>query len=91
VLVAAGWFALRNALGTLRVVHTCWKPLIAGVVMRAFVALVHPQGRFAVLAVTASAAAIYVAVLVLLRTVDDEEKSILRRTLGMSPAPSASR
>jgi O-antigen/teichoic acid export membrane protein len=82
-LVVAGWFALRSALGTLRLVHICWKPLIAGVVMGAFVALLHPQGRFAVLAVTAIAAVIYAVVLVLLRTVDDEEKAILRRALGM--------
>ncbi len=82
-LVAAGWFALRGALGTLRLVHICWKPLIAGLLMGGFIALVHPHGRFAVLAVTAVAAVIYAAVLILLRTADDEEKTILRRTLGL--------
>ena len=82
-LVAAGWFALRGALGTLRLVHICWKPLIAGLLMGGFIAAVHPHGRFAVLAVTAVAAVIYAAVLVLLRTADDEEKAILRRTLGL--------
>ena len=39
------------------------------------------------LAVVAISAVIYAAVLTLLRTVDDEEKAILRRTLRMRPRP----
>ena len=87
-LVAAGWFALRGALGTLRLVHICWKPLIAG----------PGDGRLRGAACTRRAgspcsrsppcaAVIYAAVLVLLRTADDEERAILRRTLGMRQRP----
>jgi O-antigen/teichoic acid export membrane protein len=80
-LVTTGWFALRSSLGTIRVVHTCWKPVVAGLVMGAFVWLANPQGRVALVAVTGLAAVIYVAMLVALRTADDEERSIIRRTV----------
>ena len=81
-LVGIGWLTLRRVLGTLAVVRTCWRPLVAGVVMGAFVALMHPHGRLALVAVTVVAAAIYVVMLVVLRTADGEERAIIRRTLG---------
>jgi O-antigen/teichoic acid export membrane protein len=88
-LVIAGWLALRSALGPLRVVRTCWKPLVAGLVMGGFVQLINPHGRLAVLAVTAGAAAIYVLMLFVLRTADDEETTIIRRALNLGRTPPA--
>jgi O-antigen/teichoic acid export membrane protein len=81
-LVLTGWLALRSALGPLNVVRSCWKPFVAGVVMGVFVWLCNPHGRLALLAVTAGAAAIYAVMLVVLRTADEEEMSIIRRTIG---------
>ncbi|MGH7721874.1 MAG: flippase [Candidatus Dormibacteria bacterium] len=81
-LVLTGWLALRAALGPLHVVRNCWKPFLAGVVMGAFVWLCNPHGRIALLAVTLAAALVYAVLLLVLRTADDEERSIIRRTLG---------
>ncbi len=87
-LVVVGWFALRRVLGPLRVVRLCWKPAIAGLVMGGFIALTNPHGKFAVLSVTVLAAVIYVLMLVILRTADEEERSIIRRALRLrSPRP----
>jgi hypothetical protein len=89
-LVVTGLLALRGALGPLHVVRSCWKPFVAGVVMGVFVWLCNPHRLLAVLAVTVAAAAIYAAMLVLLRTADGEERSIIRRTMGRSGSlPSA--
>ena len=86
-LVLTGWLALRSALGPLHVVRTCWRPFLAGVVMGGFVWLFNPQGRLAVLAVTIAAALVYAVMLVVLRTADDEDQSIMRRALGMRSRP----
>jgi O-antigen/teichoic acid export membrane protein len=86
-LVLTGWVALRGALGPLHVVRSCWRPFVAGVVMGLFVWLINPHGRFALLAVTAAAAVLYAVMLVVLRTADDEERSIIRRTLRMRESP----
>jgi hypothetical protein len=50
--------------------------------MGAFVWLCNPHGRLALVAVTVAAAAVYAVMLLVLRTADDEERSIIRRTLG---------
>jgi O-antigen/teichoic acid export membrane protein len=81
-LVVTGWLALRSALGPLHVVRSCWKPFVAGVAMGVFVWLCNPHGRLAVVGVTLLAALIYAGMLVLLRTADEEERSIIRRVLG---------
>jgi O-antigen/teichoic acid export membrane protein len=86
-LVLAGWLALRGALGPLHVVRSCWRPFVAGVVMGLFVWLINPHGRLPLLAVTGAAAVIYAVMLVVLRTADDEERSIIRRTLRMRGSP----
>jgi O-antigen/teichoic acid export membrane protein len=86
-LVLTGWVALRGALGPLHVVRSCWRPFVAGVVMGLFVWLINPHGRLALLAVTAAAAVLYAVMLVVLRTADDEERSIIRRTLRMRGSP----
>ncbi len=81
-LVLTGWLSLRGALGTLHVVRSCWKPLVAGAVMGVFVWLCNPHGRLALVAVVLGAGALYAVMLVVLRTADDEERSIIRRTIG---------
>ncbi len=80
-LVCAGLIALGRVLGTLNVLRSCWRPFIAGAVMGLVVWLINPHGRLALLAVIVLGAVIYAAMLVALRTADDEERSILRRTL----------
>ena len=80
-LVAVGWFTLRSVLGSIRVASLCWKPVVAGLVMGAFILLTHPQGRLAVLIVTGVAAVIYCLMLYILRTADAEEQTIIRRAI----------
>lgn len=88
-LVAVGWLTLRHVLGPLRVVRLCWKPLLAGLVMGAFVVVSNPHGRSAVLLVSALAAVIYALMLYILRAADDEEQSIIRRALRPRTARAA--
>ncbi|MBV8444308.1 MAG: polysaccharide biosynthesis C-terminal domain-containing protein [Candidatus Dormibacteraeota bacterium] len=80
-LVIVGWFVLRAQLGTLRVVHAAWKAVAAGAVMGVFLYFVQPQGRLALFGVVAGAAAIYLAVLALLRVADAEERALIRSAL----------
>ena len=77
-LVATGWAVLRAQVGALRVVHLTWRIIAAGLVMGAFVFLVHPQGRVPLLLVTLAAAAIYTLCLVLFRALDDEDWEAVR-------------
>ena len=77
-LVIIGWVVLRAQLGALRVVRTTWRIYPAGVVMGAFIFLVHPQGRIALLLVTAAAAIIYAGCIVLFRALDRDEWDALR-------------
>ena len=81
-LVITGWLALRSVLGPLRVVHACWKPFVAGVVMGLVVWPLNPHGRLAIVAVVLLGAVAYAVMLVVLRTADDEERTIIRRALG---------
>jgi O-antigen/teichoic acid export membrane protein len=86
-LVLTGWLALRGALGPLHVVRSCWKPFLAGLVMGGFVWLCNPHGRLTLVAVTIAAAVIYGAMLVVLRTANAEERSIIRRTVRLRGSP----
>ncbi|GAC1575573.1 MAG: flippase [Candidatus Dormibacteria bacterium] len=88
VLVAAGWIALRRVLGTLRIVHVVWKPVVAGLVMGAFLVIADPHGPPAVLLVTALAGVIYALMLYILRIADVEEVAIIRRALRLRASPS---
>jgi O-antigen/teichoic acid export membrane protein len=80
-LVVAGWIVLRAQLGTIHVVRACWKTLVAGVVMGIFLHFVQPQGRLMLFVVVFAAAAIYVAVLLVLRVADAEEVALIRNAL----------
>jgi len=77
-LVAIGWTVLRAQAGTLRMVHATWRIIPAGLVMGAFVYVVHPQGRIPLLLVTLAAAAIYALCIVLFRALDAEDWGALR-------------
>ena len=77
-LVAVGWTVLRARVGTLRVIHATWRIYPAAAVMGVFVFLVHPQGRIALLLVTAGAAVIYGACILLFRVFDADEWTALR-------------
>jgi O-antigen/teichoic acid export membrane protein len=80
-LVVAGWFVLRRQLGTLRVLRSCWKTIVAGAVMGVFIHVVQPQGRLMLFVVIVASALIYAGVLLLLRVADAEELELIRRAL----------
>jgi O-antigen/teichoic acid export membrane protein len=83
-LVVVGWFVLRVQLGTIRVVSTSWKAIVAGLVMGAFIYVVNPhQSRTLLFVVVIASAVIYVAVLLGLRVADREEISLIRNSLRM--------
>jgi hypothetical protein len=79
--VVAGWFVLRRQLGTLRVLRSCWKTIVAGAVMGVFIHVVQPQGRLMLFVVIVASALIYAGVLLLLRVADAEELELIRRAL----------
>jgi O-antigen/teichoic acid export membrane protein len=77
-LVGIGWTVLRAQVGTLHVVRATWRIYPAGAVMGVFVWLVHPQGRWALLLVTAAAAIIYAMCVLVFRVLDRDERSAVR-------------
>ena len=77
-LVLIGWITLRAQVGTLHVIRSTWRIYPAGLVMGAFIFVVHPQGKLALLLVTAGAAIIYGVCILLFRTLDSQELSALR-------------
>jgi O-antigen/teichoic acid export membrane protein len=81
-LVVVGWFVLRAQLGTIRVVSTSWKAIVAGVVMGAFIYVANPHdSRLMLFVVVFASAAIYVAALLALRVADSEEWSLIRNAI----------
>ena len=81
-LVVVGWFVLRAQLGTIRVVSTSWKAIVAGVVMGAFIYVANPHdSRLMLFVVVFASAAIYVSALLALRVADSEELSLIRNAL----------
>ncbi|MGO8687692.1 MAG: flippase [Candidatus Dormibacteria bacterium] len=77
-LVAIGWTVLRAQVGALRVVRATWRIYPAGLVMGAFILLVHPEGRVDLLLVTGASAVIYAVCIVLFRALDGDEWAALR-------------
>jgi O-antigen/teichoic acid export membrane protein len=83
-LVVVGWFVLRAQLGTIRLVSTSWKAVIAGMVMGAFIYVANPhQSRALLFVVVVASALIYGAVLLGLRVADREEMSLIRNALRL--------
>jgi hypothetical protein len=82
-LVGIGWIVLRSVLAPLPVVRSCWRIIIAGAIMGAFVHLAHPLGRLHVIAVIVIAAGLYAGALLALGAIDAEER---RLALGSLPS-----
>ncbi len=81
-LVIVGWLVLRAQLGTIRLVSTSWKALVAGIVMGVFIYVANPhQSRALLFVVVVASALIYGAVLLALRVADSEEMSLIRNAL----------
>ena len=81
-LVVVGWLVLRAQLGTIPLVSTSWKALVAGLVMGAFIYVANPhQNRVLLFVVVVASALIYGVVLLALRVADREEMSLIRNAL----------
>jgi O-antigen/teichoic acid export membrane protein len=81
-LVVVGWLVLRAQLGTIPLVSTSWKALVAGLVMGAFIYVANPhQNRVLLFVVVVASALIYGVVLLALRIADSEELSVIRNAL----------
>jgi O-antigen/teichoic acid export membrane protein len=81
-LVVVGWLVLRAQLGTIPLVSTSWKALVAGLVMGAFIYIANPhQNRVLLFVVVVASALIYGVVLLALRVADSEELSVIRNAL----------
>jgi O-antigen/teichoic acid export membrane protein len=81
-LVVVGWIVLRAQLGTIRVIGTSWKAIVAGLVMGVFIYVANPhQSRVLLFVVVIASALIYCAALLVLRVADREEMSLIRNAI----------
>jgi len=83
-LVVVGWLVLRAQLGTIPLLRTSWKAVVAGLVMGAFIYVANPhQNRVLLFVIVVAAALIYGAILLVLRVADREEMSLIRNALRL--------
>jgi O-antigen/teichoic acid export membrane protein len=83
-LVVVGWFVLRAQLGTIPLLATSWKAVVAGIVMGGFIFVANPhQNRLLLFVVVVASALVYGAMLLLLRVADREEMSLIRNALRL--------
>ena len=83
-LVVVGWLVLRAQLGTIPLLRTSWKAVVAGLVMGVFVYVVNPhQDRVLLFVIVIAAAFIYAATLLVLRVADREEMNLIRNALRL--------
>ncbi len=83
-LVVVGWFVLRAQLGTIPLLATSWKAVVAGIVMGGFIFVANPhQNRLLLFVVVIASALVYGAMLLLLRVADREEMSLIRNALRL--------
>jgi O-antigen/teichoic acid export membrane protein len=83
-LVIVGWLVLRAQLGTISLVRTSWKAVVAGLVMGVFIYVANPhQSRALLFVVVVASALIYGAALLVLRVADSEEMSLIRNALRL--------
>lgn len=83
-LVVVGWLVLRAQLGTIRLVSTSWKALVAGLVMGGFIYVANPhESRPLLFVVVVASALIYGVALLVLRVADNEEMSLIRNALRL--------
>ncbi|MFZ0181376.1 MAG: flippase [Candidatus Dormiibacterota bacterium] len=83
-LVVVGWLVLRAQLGTIPLLRTSWKAVVAGLVMGGFIYVANPhQNRVLLFVIVVAAALIYGAMLLVLRVADREEMSLIRNALRL--------
>lgn len=83
-LVVVGWLVLRAQLGTIPLLRTSWKAVVAGLVMGAFIYVANPhENRVLLFVIVVAAALIYGAMLLVLRVADREEMSLIRNALRL--------
>jgi O-antigen/teichoic acid export membrane protein len=83
-LVVVGWLVLRAQLGTIPLLRTSWKAVVAGLVMGVFIYVANPhQNRVLLFVIVVASAVIYGAMLLVLRVADREEMSIIRSALRL--------
>jgi O-antigen/teichoic acid export membrane protein len=83
-LVVVGWLVLRAQLGTIPLVSTSWKALVAGLVMGGFIYVANPhENRVLLYVIVVAAALIYGAALLALRVADREEMNLIRNALRL--------
>jgi O-antigen/teichoic acid export membrane protein len=83
-LVVVGWLVLRAQLGTIPLLRTSWKAVVAGLVMGVFIYVANPhQNRVLLFVIVVAAALIYGAMLLVLRVADREEMSLIRNALRL--------
>ena len=83
-LVVVGWLVLRAQLGTIPLLRTSWKAVVAGLVMGVFIYVANPhQNRVLLFVIVVAGALIYGAMLLVLRVADREEMSLIRNALRL--------
>lgn len=83
-LVVVGWLVLRAQLGTIPLLKTSWKAVVAGLVMGVFIYVANPhQDRALLFVIVVASAVIYGVVLLALRVADPEEVAIIRNALRL--------
>jgi O-antigen/teichoic acid export membrane protein len=83
-LVVVGWVVLRAQLGTIPLLRTSWKAVVAGLVMGVFIYVANPhENRVLLFVIVVASALIYGAVLLVLRVADREEMSLIRNALRL--------
>ena len=83
-LVVVGWLVLRAQLGTIPLLRTSWKAVVAGLVMGVFIYVANPhENRVLLFVIVVAAALIYGALLLVLRVADREEMSLIRNALRL--------
>ena len=83
-LVGVGWFVLRAQLGTIPLLRTSWKAIVAGMIMGAFIYVANPHGnRVLLFVIIVASALVYGAALLALRVADREEMDLIRNALRL--------
>ena len=82
--MVVGWFVLRAQLGTIPLLSTSWKAVVAGLVMGVFIYVANPhENRALLFVVVVASALIYGGALLVLRVADREEMSLIRNALRL--------
>ena len=82
LLPTTGWLLLARLAGPLHVWRASWRILVAGAGMGLALAPFHSVHGWHTVAAIGLGAAVYGVLLIVVRTFDAEERSLLRRALG---------